>query len=389
MKSGPISTAAEFLESIERCGDALRTRSVYRGQADARWRVDCSAARRLALTVGPTCGGHSLVAYTYDLLGGASRYVGACPELPRGYSELEILAQLQHHGAATGLIDFTTKPLVALWFACSGHQDEDGAVYVLSRVDVRNVDELEVQRDGVMKLFYGAGARNEQPYLWCPRKLRDGRPASQASVFVLGVPFLWPALLWKVVISKDAKRTLLEELQTKHDITEGTLFPDFGGYAHMNAVSKLFDAESITRFWRERVTLTYTSRGHVDRGIAYGELNEYGQAIEQFSAAIAVDKNEFRAFANRANAKLHRGDFDGAIADYTYAISKFEKAGDSNEQQIGRLYWDRGVAHHRLGQTEQAREDYNRAIKLKHKMYVSESDERIVSHPPNNLKYRG
>ena len=36
--------------------------------------------------------------------------------------DLELLADLQHYGAATCLIDFTQSPLTALWFAC---KDED------------------------------------------------------------------------------------------------------------------------------------------------------------------------------------------------------------------------------------------------------------------------
>ena len=39
--------------------------------------------------------------------------------------DLEILAQLQHFGAATCLIDFTYNALTALWFAC---QQDSGKV---------------------------------------------------------------------------------------------------------------------------------------------------------------------------------------------------------------------------------------------------------------------
>jgi hypothetical protein len=34
-------------------------------------------------------------------------------------SNLELLLELQHYGAATGLIDFSRDFLVALWFACN------------------------------------------------------------------------------------------------------------------------------------------------------------------------------------------------------------------------------------------------------------------------------
>ena len=69
-----VSTVAAFLTEIESYGDA-----VYRGQAKAEWRVDCSAARRLAPGAkGEDLGKvtHSLAAYTEILLRGAVRHVG-------------------------------------------------------------------------------------------------------------------------------------------------------------------------------------------------------------------------------------------------------------------------------------------------------------------------
>lgn len=51
------------------------------------------------------------------------------------FSDLEMLAQLQHYRAATCLIDFTYSAQVALWFACqpSSAKNQDGKI-----VAVRN-----------------------------------------------------------------------------------------------------------------------------------------------------------------------------------------------------------------------------------------------------------
>ena len=40
----------------------------------------------------------------------------------------EILAEIQHFGGATNLIDFTDDYLIALFFACVGSEDKDGRV---------------------------------------------------------------------------------------------------------------------------------------------------------------------------------------------------------------------------------------------------------------------
>ena len=47
--------------------------------------------------------------------------------------DFEIEAQLQHNGATTSLIDFTTDYLIALFFACDGEPAKDGRVILLKQ----------------------------------------------------------------------------------------------------------------------------------------------------------------------------------------------------------------------------------------------------------------
>ena len=54
-------------------------------------------------------------------------------------TEIELLAELRHYGAATALIDFTRDFLVALWFASGPHKkneiETDGKVVIVNRAD--------------------------------------------------------------------------------------------------------------------------------------------------------------------------------------------------------------------------------------------------------------
>lgn len=54
------------------------------------------------------------------------------PEIFIGKSKQDILTTMQHFGCPTRLLDVTTNPLIALYFACISHQDEDGKVYIFS-----------------------------------------------------------------------------------------------------------------------------------------------------------------------------------------------------------------------------------------------------------------
>ncbi|MEG3133068.1 FRG domain-containing protein [Rouxiella sp. T17] len=44
----------------------------------------------------------------------------------RKLSDFKLLAKLQHHGAATRLIDVSRNMLVALWFECRSKTDQTG-----------------------------------------------------------------------------------------------------------------------------------------------------------------------------------------------------------------------------------------------------------------------
>jgi hypothetical protein len=137
MSDVEIASVADFHSHLRQLEPAERG-FFYRGQSDSTWKVSCGAARRLAVessdkTEIETVDSHVLIGYL-DFLVDRAKARGFLPHgfaAPTSISDLELMAQLQHQGAATGLIDFTRQPLVALWFACNGSENIDGVVYIL------------------------------------------------------------------------------------------------------------------------------------------------------------------------------------------------------------------------------------------------------------------
>jgi hypothetical protein len=62
--------------------------------------------------------------------------MGVCYYHKEKLSDLELLLELQHYGAATGLVDFSRDFLIALWFAAHDNKGKNGKVFVLNINDI-------------------------------------------------------------------------------------------------------------------------------------------------------------------------------------------------------------------------------------------------------------
>ena len=154
-------------------------------------------------------------------------------------TELELLAIAQHHGMATRLLDWSTNPLVALWFACSAHASEDSGHIYVYRV---YPDNIENERSGVDP-FTLAMTRVFRP------SLNSSRLAAQGGWFTIH-PCMGGSLGYKALdqdplhllsiyhfeIPAVQKRAILHSLDLL-GINARTLFPGIDGLVqHMNWV---------------------------------------------------------------------------------------------------------------------------------------------------------
>jgi len=212
----------------------------WRGQSNINWKVNHAAYRLLEKEVSSPS--EDLIAdYEIDLLRksterGFRNYHG------KVLNDLELLARLQHHGAATRLMDFSRNMLVALWFAVKDNPNEHG---LLIGVNSGGTMDSNMQLDGhskgissytdILQLL----SSKQSNYSWRPTNISN-RIAAQYSQFLFsevsekktGCLFLPEDkdLVNYLCINKNLKPEILEALNSLYGINEITLFPDFDGF---------------------------------------------------------------------------------------------------------------------------------------------------------------
>lgn len=145
------------------------------------------------------------------------------------HDDWELLVSAQHYGLATRLLDWSSNPLAALWFACASESKGDGYVYSLDASD------LIIPPDNDKGPFNQGKTRVIRP------RMNNARIVAQHGWFTAHrfssssggfVPLERnkdiKRQIAEVVIPEPHKQTLLKSLD-RHGTSYRTLFPDLEG----------------------------------------------------------------------------------------------------------------------------------------------------------------
>ena len=141
-------------------------------------------------------------------------------------SDWEWLMLARHHGVPTRLLDWTTNPLVALYFACLSDHDVDGTVYVLKKPTELPRELLELSLEAGLNSFTEGDLHYVRPPHITPRIF------AQASYFTVSgdpeKPLAEPWVVREIPVHKDHKDSLRRDLG-RYGISEASLFPGLDG----------------------------------------------------------------------------------------------------------------------------------------------------------------
>ena len=331
----PIKSIEEFISWTKQLEGGFL---LFRGLADTTWEVSASAYRRIKTLPDEAPSPSVFQNYIKRLLDDVSLR-GFREQQGKRYSDLELLAELQHNGAATCLIDFTTNSLIALWFACQEKPGQTGKVVAMptDNIELFSIVSYQDLENPIEEFLH----KNNKLWKWTPSHLSN-RIVTQQSVFVFGQGKIEQAHYEEVKIDGVSKEEIRNELQERFGITEQHLFSDFTGFALSNAPYKPYTG--------------YTADIHLNSGIEFHQKRELEKAIDAYDQAIRCNPRHAGAYYSRGIAKHELGDHQGAIADYDKAI-------EINPQHAY-PYNNRGHVKHELGDHQDAIADYDKAIEI-------------------------
>ena len=350
---------------------------VFRGQSDACWRLRSGASRRL---MGDGIGEDhpqyvdEYLEYHRDLVDRARRIA---PYGQKGGMEtgLQLLARLQHFGAATGLLDFTYSPLVALWFACED-PSRHGKVFFVSHAPPNTMFvTAEQEAQDIASIFSTAEDATGPTYLlWEP--VADGdaalRIVGQRSVFVIGRPVIDDGRVKDVQIDMADKESLRRELE-QLDVSERTMFRDLVGFCQQegatarragprtaaeyqrraNGAFVRGEYRDAVKMYGKCLELCETGETYFLRGNANAALGCHLEAVEDYGRALdSPDVSPDVVTPQRGSgqvlpflfANFNRGNEEACLGRYAEAITDYERAAEL-VPQFGPTYFNCGNAH--------------------------------------------
>lgn len=269
------ATDEALLQAVARISTySSEARYVWRGQPDLFWGLNPGLVRRLQDRKrfrGPI---------TESLLRGHEQQLltsARAPGYGRQSGDIELLAVLQHHGAATRLLDVSSDPMVAMWFAVEDQDrlGQDGVLFAIniSKAQIIGGTERKAWTTILGNLAEGDVAYYEPPgaderikvqrgrfvfsrltgdeprELSLPISLEDWTAEKRDRFFAGGrdsgrpVP---PSIL-ALEIPHKIKPRLLSLLENSYGYTSETMYPDLSGFAAAIAGEDLCDETVVLR----------------------------------------------------------------------------------------------------------------------------------------------
>lgn len=120
--------------------------------------------------------------------------------------------------------------------------------------------------------------------------------------------------------------------------------------------------EAIADFNRILKLEPHDERSYAERGIAYVGLQQNQQAEADFDRALKLNPQRTEAYIGKAHLAFNTKSYPKALELLNYALLLSQKQSDPEKNNLGHIYYKRGLVYHEMKQYGQAIQDYTQAI---------------------------
>ncbi|MFN8244721.1 MAG: tetratricopeptide repeat protein [Ferruginibacter sp.] len=330
----------------------------FRGQADQAWDINCGVVRRLHSAKllrkysDASVSREEIISYIEEKIEEIRKRAGTYPAI-KNIGDVSLMAEMQHFGGATLLIDFTFNALVALFMAASEWFNKNGCVYCIDYQKKTEFDvidefkELKNEDQGIKSVLANAKGRN---IIYKPDHT-NVRIIKQESIFLMNEKGVIDKsdIDHTIVIDHQYKKNILAELEQVAGVNEETIYPDFWGYLQANSSGKPYVYKSAQEYYRmafdyEKISSTSGDQLYLEKaidyynkalrinhkytealinlGLIYYEREKnYEEALRLFTAATKIKPKDADTWYNRGTCYLDNKEYDKAIADFKRALN--------------------------------------------------------------------
>ena len=338
---------------------------IFRGQKNHNWELESSANRRLK---NPNQGGTpNLLEYLNKSLIEPARNKGHSYQQNKELNDLELLARLQHRGASTCLIDFTTNFHIALWFACEEDSNNGKDKNNHGKVFIINLDNNKIFKEitpdkttkNIKKLFKNQVNIDKKElyenkittnifiedsypiYYWEP-PLNKNRIIAQQSCFIFSAQAIKKSIYKEITIHYEDKEKIKKSLEKYCGLEEQNIFKDFTGFANSHSQDKPIKHKNSKQWFQS--------------GNKYLRQRNHKAAIKDYNRAIDLNPEFTKAYLNRGHAKSNSGKHEEAIMDFDQVIKLDPGHIDA--------YFMRGIAQFFLEKFKEAITDFGQVTEF-------------------------
>jgi hypothetical protein len=197
-----VATQDQAFRAITRIVSLAAGRQyVWRGCSDRSYRIRSSLLRDMIIDESEPLPTELALRQRELAILREAREWGLALELGTQASDLYLLAELQHHGVPTRLVDVTHNPMTALWFACE-RGDDAGVLFAFDVTDFATYDTIDPHHqqsyglqanplEWSLRHALAVSAKTGAPFLVRPT-LRNARMQAQEGLFLSGAVPLAP-----------------------------------------------------------------------------------------------------------------------------------------------------------------------------------------------------